>query len=89
MNHLTRTLVFAASLTLVTPALAQYATTTALPPCSADTSGNTLIVQRPPTDAELTAALPQKLLVMNDHISCDGSVWNLTTTAPQYRGGSQ
>lgn len=89
MALLLRTLSFAGSLALVTPALAQYATTMALPTCNADTNGKTLIVQRPPTDAELAAASPQKLLVMNDHISCDGSVWSLATAVPLYRGGGQ
>jgi hypothetical protein len=61
-------------------------------PCDSASSGQTHIVARPPTEAELAAepapalGQPSVLQMMNDYVACDGSAWNLTQTMKQYKG---
>jgi len=63
-------------------------------PCNSTVSGQTLIVARPPTAAELAAepaptpptAPTAVLQMMNDYVKCDGTNWNLNQTIKKYKG---
>lgn len=80
-----KALFVAALMALVAPqaSAASYPITT---PCNGSTSGLALIVQRAPTADELAAFVPTmvaglattQLVLMSDHITCDGANWNLT-----------
>lgn len=66
-------------------------------PCNPSTNGQVLINPRSPTQAEITSSAASRplnapeLLMQQEHITCNGAngAWELTTTVPQYRGGSQ
>lgn len=91
-----RSLILAAALCGVSAtALAQYAGTQSLPPCNAQTNGNLLIVQRPPTPeeiAEQAAARPpgaQPVVIISDYVTCDGATgtYSLSAKSIFFRSG--
>jgi hypothetical protein len=62
-------------------------------PCDAATNGSKLIIERPPTAAEIAAEPPgipgfeqPPLQMVYDHISCDGTAWKLDSMVKRRRG---